>query len=232
MMRRHLATGIVFACALLAQNSPTPRGTEPKAKPGDYPVQGSAGPIEIAADFMVHTYGAQGQNFFTEEYLIVEVALYSAASEPSVVAANHFRLRVNGKKQTLLPDSPGMVANSIKYEDWESRRAVIGVAGAEDGGVVVGRPQQTERFPGDPRPGQSRLPAPPKAPTSKPGGVEAAAPPLTPAEAAVEGHLPEGTLKLPVSGYLFFRFGGKVKSADLLYEGPHGTATLVLKRKS
>ncbi len=229
-MRRLIVPGIFLASALLAQNIPTPVGTEPKASAADYPVQATAGPLQFGADYMVHTYGGQGRNFFTEEYFIVEVAIYSASREPVEVRANHFRMRINGKKQTLLPDSAGLVYGAIRYEDWEGRRAVLATAGPDDGSIATGPTQRTERFPGDPRPGQGRLPAPPKVPKDNPGGVEPA-PPLTPAAAAVEGSLPEGTLKLPVSGYLFYRFNGKVKSVDVIYEGPAGSGTLILKRK-
>jgi hypothetical protein len=41
--------------------------------------------------------------------------------------------------------------------------------------------------------------------------------------------LPEGDIRPPVSGYLFFPFKDKLKSIktlDLVYEGPLGAATL------
>jgi hypothetical protein len=41
--------------------------------------------------------------------------------------------------------------------------------------------------------------------------------------------MPEGDRPLPQAGLLFFEFGGKVRSAELIYEGPAGKATLNLQ---
>lgn len=48
------------------------------------------------------------------------------------VNAGRFTLRINGKKQALLPQAPSMVAASLKHPEWQSRpnaEAGIGVGG-------------------------------------------------------------------------------------------------------
>ncbi len=145
-----------------------------------------------------------------------------------LVSAAHFRLRVNNKKQTLYSQTPGMVAASLKYPDWHERRGLEGSAGAGNAGVILGTP--SSRFPGDSR-DRRRLPAPPRAPEEENrSGIERA--PETKAEDAVVGAaLPEGPQRGPVAGCLYFPYDGKLKSLktlELLYEGPRGTASLRL----
>lgn len=88
-----------------------------------------------------------------------------------------------------------------------------------------------ERFPGDPRPGRTRLPAPSKAPPPDYGAGVDREEPLRADEAVAESALREGEASGPFSGYLYFPFKGKTKSIrslELLYQGPAGSATLRL----
>ncbi|MBI3208468.1 MAG: hypothetical protein HYZ37_06160 [Candidatus Solibacter usitatus] len=98
--------------------------------------------------------------------------------------------------------------------------------------VIAGRPRRTERFPGDPRPQQDRLPAPPKVPANEDrSGVEREAP-ITPAEAIVRGALPEGEVSKPVRGFLYYAYKGKpgsAKKVELVYSGPAGDAVIALR---
>ena len=207
---------LTFAAPLWGQ------GTTPKVKAEEYPVHGAAGAVTLGADYTVHSLSLAGDLFIAPDYLVVEVALYGKADEKFEVNAGRFTLRVNGKKSVLLPQSPGMVAASIKYADWEMRRGVEMSAGVGDADVVLGRPRPTERFPGDPRPGQERLPQPPQAPEQENrSGMEKQAK-VKPEDAVVAAALPEGTVRGPVSGYLYFAYkgkAGKIKSLELLYDG-------------
>ena len=102
-------------------------------------------------------------------------------------------------------------------------------AGIGDAGVIVGRPQQTARFPGDQRPPDARTPKPPRAPEQD-HGVAKKAPPRA-EDVVIESALAEGNLKAPVSGYVYFAYKGKVtaiRSLELIYTGPEGPATLAL----
>src|SRR5262249_1062928 len=108
---------------------------------------------------------------------------------------------------------------SVKYSDWERRPGVEASAGLGNTGVIIGRPRQTERFPGDPT-SNRRLPAPPRAPEDQErSGVERP-PPATPDEIISSTALPEGEIAGLVGGYLYFPYKLKmstVKAVELLY---------------
>jgi hypothetical protein len=192
-------------------------------------VQAADGSTTIAAEYGVRAFGSAEEAYWTPDYLVVEVAIYSTSREPQRVSTGAFTLRLNGKKEALLAQSPNLVAASLKYPDWEYRPHLEARGGTADGGVIVGRPTPTERFPGDPT--GRRLPAPPRAPDSRPNGVEKRTL-KTPAEVAVERALPEGDRVLPVSGYLYFPYKGKpksLKSVELVFLGNGSALTLKLK---
>jgi hypothetical protein len=116
-----------------------------------------------------------------------------------------------------------MVAAALKYPDWSMRPQLTGVAGVGDGAVVIGRPRQVERFPGDRRPADTRMPGSGNTPVQ-----DSETPP--PEQMVVEAALPEGPARGPISGYLYFAFKDKpkkVKSLELLYNT--GTTQAVLK---
>lgn len=225
---RQLAGALLFCWALFGQGS---SGTTPKPQPGDYPAHAQPGQVALGAEYLVHSFFLRGQTFVTPDYLVVEVAVYPPKGEALAVSSGEFTLRLNGKKQVLFAQSPGFVAASLKYPDWERRGALEVSGGVGDTGVILGRPERVERFPGDPRPRQTRLPAPPKAPAPQdPSGLDQQ-PPVRAEEALVEAALPEGKAAGPVSGYLYFAYKGKIKSIrtlELLYDGPAGHAILRL----
>ena len=205
-------------------------GTEPKPKASEYAAHARAGAVEIGAEYLVHSFSGAGQMFAAGDYLVVEVALYPPRGETAQVSAGAFSLRINGSRKAALAQAPGFVAASLKYPDWEQRPTVVAGAGVGDTGVILGRPRQVERFPGDPA-GRTRLPAPPRAPEPEDrSGLEKTAP-ATPAEVAVDAALPEGTARGPVSGYLYFAYQGKIskiKSLELLYTNETASAMLKL----
>ncbi len=187
-------------------------GIEPRANPGDYPAHARVGDIEIAAEYLVHTLPGEGTNFLAAEHLVVEIAVYPPKGRAVTVATGQFRLRVNGKKE-LLPETPEMVAMSLKYPHWEGGRGIEPQVGL--GPVILGRTQPAERFPGDNRPGIGQGPRPPTAPVDPPANA-GRQPPQTAPEAAVAGAFPDGECRRPASGYAYFRYDGKAKSIKRL----------------
>lgn len=194
----------LLACAALAQ------GTDPKPKPEDYPVHAQVGvfgqPVALGAEFMVHSFSRGEEMYVAPEFLVVEVAFYPPRETPIQVSPTQFTLQVNGKKQPLLAQTPGLVASSLNHPEWQNRPRVL--AGGGMGGIGIGTP-----MPG-PMPGPQ--PNPPQVPRDDPSGGLAQKPPVSAAELAVQTALPQGEFKVPVSGYLYFTYRGKVSSIKSL----------------
>lgn len=201
-------------------------GTSPKAGPADYPASGNAAKVWIGAEYMGHSFSAGQRTFITKDYLVVEVALYPAKGEHLMINTSQFSLRLNGKKQALAPQAPEFVAASLKFPDWETHQQIEANAGP----IILGRPQSVERFPGDPE-AQQRLPNPAPAPTVDDSSGVNKEPPVTADQTAVAAALPEGEAHGPVSGYLYFAYKSslkRIRSLELDYEGPPGSAALPL----
>lgn len=185
----------------------------------------------MGAEFLARSVLSAEGNVLLREYVAVEVGFLVPKGERVLLTTGQFLLRINGKKQMLMSQTPGMVAASIKYEDWERRPGLIASAGMGDTGVILGRPRPTERFPGDRRPAQERLPAPPKAPTPEDRSGKEPEVRATPDEVVVKQALPEGEAYGFVRGTVYFPFKGKIASIqklELLYDGPAGKAVLQL----
>ena len=215
-----------FGFCALALASCAWAGTEPKPKPSDYPVQARVGDIDIGAAYLVHTLPAERTNFLAPDYLAVEIAIYPPKSQAVTVAAGQFRLRMNGKKEAPA-DTPEMVAMSLNYPGWEGRRIEpqVGV-----GPVILGGQQPGGRFPGDPRATGPQRPQTPKAGGDQPTDSDRP-PPQSAAEAAVALAFQNGPCERPVSGYLYFRYDGKVKSIkslDLIWQRGEERSTIRL----
>jgi hypothetical protein len=188
--------------------------------------------VTLAADFLGHSFSGPAGMFAAEDYIVVDVAIYPEPGAAIPAAHSHFTLRLNGRKIPLMTQPAQFVAASLKYEDWTMRPTLTATAGVGDAGVILGRPESTERFPGDPRPRQRRLPNPPSAPAPEDRSGIDRAPPPNPAEICVEQSLPEGEITAPVRGYLYFPFRGKlqsIKKAELLYSRGGVSATLTLR---
>jgi hypothetical protein len=202
-----------------------------KEKATDYPVHEDVGTVSIGAEYLVHSIPAHSQTFFAADYLVVEVAVFPGRQEPVEIRTNTFTLRINGRKEIIFPDSPGFVAASLTYPDWEQHRRTEMQAGVGNAGVTIGRPPVVGRFPDDPTPRQSRLPPAPKAPTPEDQqGIEQDSP-QSADETVAQVALPGGLATKPVAGYTFFHYRGKaksIKSLDLVFESKQGSVTLKL----
>jgi len=179
----------------------------------------------MGAENLGHSVLAAKGAVVVPDYLVIEVALYAKA--PLRIRADQFQLRINGKKSLVSPQSTGFVAASLTYPDWETRPNLSAGVGIGNAGATIGQPVPVGRFPGD------RVPTrrPPVADTDPSGGVEKDAA-EKPEEIVNRTALQEGdAVHPPVSGYVFFPFRSKLKSIktlELIYEGPLGTATLRL----
>jgi hypothetical protein len=202
-----------------------------REKASDWPVHAAAGNAEVGAEYMVHSVIHGGETVFVRDYLAIEVAVFPKGQRIEI-SQGQFTLRMNGKKAALMAQTAGMVAASVKYEDWEQHRQLDATAGVGDASVILGRPRTSARFPGDPTQTRDRLPQPPKAPGPEDrSGVEKT-PKLSPEEIIKQAALEERESFQPVRGYLFFAHKGsasKIKKLELSYTGPGGTVVLPLK---
>ncbi|MBI3695278.1 MAG: hypothetical protein HY238_10625 [Acidobacteria bacterium] len=214
------AAVLLLACPLFA-------GTEPKPAASDYPVHLSVEAVSLGAEYLVRSVSAHSKTFFAQDHLVVEAALYPSKGRALTVSLGQFSLRVN-KKETIPAQAPQFVAAGFKYPDWERRPTLVGVAGVGDGTVIVGAPQPTERFPGDPT--VRRPLPPPQAPKAQERDEQE---PATRAEdVVVEAAFPEGEIRSAAAGYLYFPYKGKpkaIRSLELLYSGPGGPVTVRLR---
>src|SRR3981081_1896022 len=151
---RLVALSCVLAIAATAQE-------RPRQKPQDYPVHVELDRFELAAEYLVHTIPTEEGGLTAREYLVVDVAVFPAPLQAVQLRSDRFTLRINGRKEVLITQTPAMVAASLKYPDWEYRPQAEVAAGVGDKSVILGRPPEVGRFPGDQR---GRVPTRPRAP--------------------------------------------------------------------
>jgi hypothetical protein len=150
---RFLMVLIYSGIALAQTHTPTliVQGTEPKAKTDDYEAHGRSGKVEIGAEFMVRSFSRGNAMYIANDYIMVEIALYAPKGESVEIGYLDFQLRINGKKQTLLPQNPYMVAASVAHPDWQAEKpGVEATAGAGNARVILGGPPRTPLPTGDP----------------------------------------------------------------------------------
>ena len=160
--------------------------------------------LDWKAEFCGHSVPFAGTTYFAADHIVVEIEVLPDKSTPIPLTSGEFRLRINGRKDLVAPETPGTVAASLKYSDWSQRPQLE----AQAGPVIMGRPRQQSRFPGDTRPGQQ-----PDRSDDRPSAK-------TDAEAVIEAALPEGTTLGPTKGLVYFPYRGKLKglkTIDLMW---------------
>ncbi|HWC98421.1 MAG TPA: hypothetical protein VG456_16795 [Candidatus Sulfopaludibacter sp.] len=193
------------------------QGTTPKEKPEDYPVHAQARSASLGAEFMIHSFSGGEQTYLVKDYIVIEVALYPPKGQPVDVHSGNFMVRINGKKQELLPQPPSIVAASMTHPEWGGPSRVEAGAGAGPAGVSLGQPRPMQ-IPGIPMPGQT--PAPTRVPKDNPGGLEPREK-VTADQLLLITALPQGQSPRPVSGFLYFAYTGKassIKTLELRYD--------------
>ena len=203
---------LLFCCAALAFG----QGTDTKKKAEDYEVHAQAKSAAIGAEYMVHSFSRGEQSFIAQDYLVVEVALFPP-KDTNITARNG--LRINGKKQGLLPQAPQMVAAAMQHPEWDDRTRPSVDLGAGPVRVTIGVvPTNRPPIPGSNPPGTqppSRVPVPrdnPTGMTKEPVRADAL---------VLETALVEGEHHAAFSGFLYFPWRGKtssIKTLELLYE--------------
>ena len=185
------------------------QGLPPRAAPTDYQAQAQAGAVTIAADFVGHSVPTADGTLSTEEYVVVEAALFGAAGAKLQISPEDFSLRINGKKAPSPSKPYGLVASTLKDPLWappesqkqEKPKTSIGGGGQGDSG-------------------------PPKE-VKPPIELQRAW-----AQHTKMACLASGERNLPQAGLLFFPHRGKVQNItalELIYAGAAGKASLTLQ---
>jgi hypothetical protein len=197
-----------FCLCASGQTPPTEKtlGLPPRLAATDYQAHAQAGAITIAAEFTGHAVPLPEETLSTEDYVVVETAIFGPANTRIQLSLEDFSLRVNGKKNAL-PNQPfGVVFQSLKNPDLEPP------ASAAKSKTSVGSGGQG----GDSSP-PPVFHLPPEVKHAMQQHVQKAA-------------LPLGDRVMPVAGLIFFQYRGKnIQSLELIYSGPAGKATLDLR---
>ena len=220
MISRAAILALALVHALLAQGPP-------RSKISDYPVHAKLPAMEIGVEYLLNSIALDKGMYIARDHLVLEVAIFPSTQAGVNVSSSQFTLRVNNKT-ILYPDSPGAVASSLKYPDWQTHPNATAQAGVGNGSVIIGAPPPVARFPGDRR--ADRPPSVPRVEQPDPSGEPKAAGQPIETRIAIAA-LPEGPSQKPVKGLLFFPFSGKTKSIrslDLIYDGGEsGTKTTI-----
>ncbi len=210
---------LLAACALSGG------GIEPKPKPADYPAHAKTAAAAIGAEFLGRYLPGDKTNHMTGNYMVVEVGFFPTLRGKLInLSPGDFRLRLNGKRD-LVSQSPGIVAGSLRNPHWENERGVVASGGVGPAVVVMTPNRRQPRFPGDPEvrePGNSR-----DEPKVEDVNAEKDA-----GDAAIRRGLTDEPVDRPAAGLLYFAWNEpirKLKSIELVYDGPAGKLVLPLK---
>src|SRR5687767_2225057 len=108
-----------FLLAVLPLVSSAQEFMPARARPADYTAHALINQQHtLAAEFQGRTVPAPDAAFVLQHYVVVEVALFTRGYEFN---SGRYSLRLNGKTP-VLAQTPGMVAASLKYPNWENQR--------------------------------------------------------------------------------------------------------------
>jgi hypothetical protein len=205
----------VLAAALsFAQDAPIREAKRipPRATPADYQAHAQAGTVTVAAEFTGHSVSTPEAILNSEDYVVVEVALFGPPDARLRLSYEDFSLRINGKKVALPAQPFGMVFKSLKDPEWVPPVQ----ADSNKSKTTIGNSGRNQTEPGAPPP---IVHIPIEVERVMQLRVQKAA-------------LPEGERPLPEAGLIFFQHHGKIDaihSIELLYAGAAGKATLNLQ---
>jgi hypothetical protein len=185
------------------------KGMPPRATPADYQAHAQAGTVTIAAEFAGHSVPDTQSSLSTEDFVVVEVALFGPPEARTTLSSQDFSLRVNGKKMPLTAQGYAAVFKSLKDPEWAPPGAAP--ESKSKGGLTTG---------GNGDKDSSGLPPVVHIPIEVERAMQ---------QRVQKAALPEGERALPQAGLIFFEHRGKTTSAELIYAGPAGKASLKLQ---
>jgi hypothetical protein len=209
-MNWRIALAVVLVCGM-SLASGGPKGTAPRAYPGNYPAHTERDGVGIGA--MLVSQDQVRKNFASDVNrccLVVEVAIYPGKDKPLEVSLDDFVLHVSEPVITTKPSSAKVVAASLQKKAAGDRDITVSpttTIGYESGGYD---PVTGQRRPGGVYQGAG-VGVGVGSVGPKPGSTEKDRSAME-AELSEKG-LPEGTVSAPVAGYLYFPVSSKKKDA-------------------
>jgi hypothetical protein len=209
---RGLFVFLAVLCSLRAQNPPQERphpveitGMPPRSAATDYAAHVKVGDFTLAAEFAGHNVPRPEDPLTTDDYVVVEAAVYGPDGAKLNLSPGQFSLQINDRKP-----SPAVtfvvVASSLKDPEWVPPDQP--------------KPKSKTSFGGG---GEDTPALPPKIPIELRRKMAQ----------YIEVHsLPEGEHALPQAGLLFFPYRSKtqnIHSMELIYNGPAGKTKLALQ---
>lgn len=223
-----LATGLAVRAA-----PPNEAGIRPRPAPNEYPVhEQQAGTTFAAASLSKEELRNAFVTKLADGYIVLEVAVYPAKSAALDLNRDDFLLRIGGSGDAIRPATPETVAGVLQRKNtprepsksdinvYPSTSVGYGSGTTPDGRHVHGWETQTGVGVGV---GGAGAPYPRQAPGSTDRDRHVMFTELT------DKSLPEGTVKAPVAGYLYFPLPSKKKSSgvyELRYENNGGSVRL------
>lgn len=206
---RTLPIALLFASLQLSAQEAPIQGIPPRAAPADYQVRAQAGTLTLAAEFLGHSIPSDPNSIISEEYVVVEAAIFGPSGAKTTLNTSDFALRINGRKQLLPAAHFGLTFQSLKDPEW---------------GPTESEKQKSKTSVGGSGGGQNDPPPlPPKMPIALRRVME---------QRVQKAAFPEGERPLPQAGLLFFQYRGKtdgIHSVELHYTGKDGKAKLTLQ---
>lgn len=194
-----------------AKEPPRAVGLPPRAASTDYQFHTQSGMLTMCAEFMGHGVPTEeGGPYSTENYIVMEAALYGAPGAKIQLSYKDFSLRINGKKQ-VLPSQPYVtVFPNLKDPEWEPPGGEANLAATTINGAGATQSDRTKQVP--------------KMPMALRHTME---------QRVLKASISEGERSLPQAGLLFFEYHGETKpihSMELVYSGSAGKATLAVQQ--
>jgi len=180
-------------------------GIPPRSGPADYPAHAEAGKVTIAAEFAAHGIPTGDGVLYSDNYVVVELAIFGPQGTRLPVSFSDFSLRVNGRKNPVQAEPFERAGASAKDPDWTPPEKPEKPSSTSIGG------------------GRNDTSAPPPGP---PAELRRAW-----AKRVMQAAWAEGDRPLPRAGLLYFPYGGQAKgihSLELIYSGEAGKTTLNL----
>jgi hypothetical protein len=186
---------------------PKEQGIPPRATPADYQFHAQAGTLTVAAEFTGHSVGTPEGTLSTDDYVVVETAVYGPPGARTRLSPGDFSIRINRKKP-IPGEAYGLVVKTLRDFNLEP------TASEQKSKTSVGTGGQS---------GESSPPPPFRVPDAVRHEWK---------ERLAKASLPEGDRALPQAGLVYFPYHGKtekIQSLELIYAGAAGQCTMELQ---